>query len=89
MSFGRNLSKKWGKELLGTATKPGLNALKTTTKKVVHKAAEATGKFIWNKIADKIVKPKHVTEANLRNIERIIIPREKRDEILNELREVL
>ena len=33
-----------------------------------------------NKITDKIVKPKHVVE--------IIIPPEKREEILNELRQV-
>ena len=33
-----------------------------------------------NKITDKIVKPKHVEEIN--------IPPEKREEILNELRQV-
>ena len=41
--FGRNLSNKYGKNLLNTATKTGLDALKTTTKKVAHEAAEATG----------------------------------------------
>ena len=44
-----------------------LAALKTASKKVVHKAAEATGEFLRNKIADKIVKPKHVIDENLRN----------------------
>ena len=38
--------------------KTGLDALKTATKKVVYKVPEATGEFIGNKIADKIVKPK-------------------------------
>ena len=32
----------------------GLDSLKTASKKVVHKAAEATGEFIGNKMADKL-----------------------------------
>ena len=67
----------------------GLDALKTDSKKVTHKAAEATGEFIGNKISDKIVKPRHVTDENPRNIEEKIIPPEKRKEILNELGQVL
>ena len=55
-------------------------------KKVVHKAAIATGAFIGNKIAEKIVKPKHVIDENPRSVEEIITPPEKREEILNELR---
>ena len=42
-----------------------------------------------NKIADKIVKPKQAIDENPRNAEEIIIPLEKREEILNELRQVL
>ena len=57
--------------------------------KVVHYAAEATGKFIGNKIADKFVKLKPVPDMNLRDIEEILILQEKREEILNELRQVL
>ena len=63
---------------MNTATKTGLHALKTALKKVVHKAAEATGEFIGNKVADKIVKPKPAPEANSRNKKEIIIPPEKR-----------
>ena len=54
-SFERNLSNKYGEQLLDTATKTGLDALKTTSKKVVHQAAKATGAFIGNKIADKLL----------------------------------
>ena len=79
----RNLSNKKGKQLFDIATKTGLNALKTASKKVVHKAAEATGEFIGNKIADKIVKPKSVADANSTNIEEVIIPSEKRGKMLN------
>ena len=46
----------------------GLDALKTTSKKVFHKVAEATGEFTGNRIADKIVKPKHVIDENSRNV---------------------
>ena len=42
---------------------------KTASKKVVNKAAEATGEFTGNKITDKIVKPKPVLDVNSRNVE--------------------
>ena len=62
---------------MNTATKTGLNALKTATKKVVYKAAKATGEFIENMIANKTVKPKPKPDENLRDVEEIIIPPEK------------
>ena len=48
-------------------------------KKVVHKAAEATDRFMGNKIADKIMKPKLTADENSRNAEEIIISLEKRN----------
>ena len=77
-SLARNLSNKYGKHLLDTATKTGLDALKATSKKVVHKAAEGTGVSIGNKIAGKIVKPKPLPAENSRNVEEIIVPPGKR-----------
>ena len=65
LSVVRNLCNKYRKQLLDTAAKTGLDALKTASQKVVHKAAEATGDFIGNKIVDKIVKP----DENLRDVE--------------------
>ena len=64
------------------------DALKTTSKKVIHKAAEAGGEFIGNKITDKTVKQKPLPAKNSRNVEEIIIPPEKKKkkEIQNELR---
>ena len=79
MSFARNLTTKIEKKLLDTAAKIGLDALKTDSKKFVHKAAKATGKFIGNKIAAKFVKPKPVIEEYFRNIEEIVIPPEERN----------
>ena len=64
---------------MDAATKTGLDALKTASKKVVHKATEATGKFIGNTIADKIVKQKPVIDENSKIAEEIIIPPEKRE----------
>ena len=69
----------------------GLDALKTTSKKVVHKVAKGTRKFIGNKTEDavaqsndnKIVKTKPLIDTNSRNIEEITIPPEEREEILN------
>ena len=52
LAFVRNLSNKHRKQLLDT----GLNALKVASKKVFHKAAEATGEFTGNKIAIKLWK---------------------------------
>ena len=56
----------------------GLDALKTVSKKVVHKVAEATVKLIGNRIAEKIVKPKLLIDENPRNVEKIINPPEKK-----------
>ena len=89
LSFVRNLSKKYRKQLLDIATKTGLDALKIAPKKVVHKAAEATGEFVGKKIADKIVKPNPISAENSRNVEEIVISPEKREEIVNKLRKIL
>ena len=39
---------------MDTATKTGIDAAKTASKRVVQKTAEATGDLTGNKIADKI-----------------------------------
>ena len=63
----------------------GLNA----SKRIFHKAGEFSGKKIADPVTksnnDKIVKP----NENPRHFEEIIIPLEKRKEILNKLRKVL
>ena len=43
LSFGINLSNKYGKQFMDTDTQTELDAPKTASKKVVYKAAEATG----------------------------------------------
>ena len=62
---------------------------KTTSKKVVHKTAEATRGLIGNVIAQKIVKSKPVPETNPRNVGKIVISPEKMKAILSESRQLL
>ena len=69
LSFAKNLSVNYGKQLSDTATKTGLDALKTAFKKVVHKVADGTVEFIENKIAYKVLKPKRVPDVNSINVE--------------------
>ena len=39
---------------MGTLTKTGIDAVKSASKQVVQKTAEATGDLIGNKVADNI-----------------------------------
>ena len=52
--FARKCGDKYGKKLMDTATKIGIDAAKTASKRVVQKTAEATRDLIGNKITDKI-----------------------------------
>ena len=74
---------------MDTAAKTGLDALKVASKKVTHKTAKITGELIGIKIVEKVVKRKPVSDENLRDVEEVIIPPEKREQRSNELRQVL
>ena len=85
LSFARKFNNKYGKKLIDTATKTGIDAAKTTSKRVFQKTAEATGDLIGNKVADKITsigRPKEKTKET----EEINIPPEKRQQIIDDLR---
>ena len=49
------LSYKYGQTLFDSAKKSTTDAIKTSSKRAIQKAAEATGDLIGNKIADKII----------------------------------
>ena len=72
LSFAKNFGNKYGKKLMDTANKSGIDAAKTESKRVAQKTAEVTGDLIGNKIADKttlIDKPKEKgTKKNRRNL---------------------
>ena len=55
LSFARKLGNKYGKKLMDTATKTGMDAAKTASKRVVQKTEEATGYLIGNEIAEKLL----------------------------------
>ena len=54
LSFARKFGNKYGKKLMDTATKTGIDAAKIASKRVVQNTAEATRNLIGNKITDKI-----------------------------------
>ena len=70
-----------------TATKTGIDAAETASKRVVQKTSEATRDFIGNKIADKITslgKTKYLEKTN--KAEEIYIPTVKRQQIIDDLK---
>ena len=69
LSFARIFGDRYGKTLMNTATKTGIDAAKTASKRLVQKTSEGTGDLVGNKIADKIIsvgKTKSKVEENER-----------------------
>ena len=63
--ISKNLSGQYGLKFLDHAKKSGTDALKTSSKRVIKKTAEAAGDFIEYKIANKITKfSKNSQKAN-------------------------
>ena len=77
LSFARKFGDKYGKKLMNTVTKTGIDPAKTASKRLVQKTAEASGDLIGNKIADKITSVGKSKEK-LNKPEEIYIPTEKR-----------
>ena len=93
-NMGKSLSNKYGQKLLDSAKKSTTDAIKTASKRVIQKTAEATGDLIGNKITDEITSVSKKPNNNNNNNEdvkitthkkRYISP-EERQKILNELR---
>ena len=95
--MGKSLINKYGQKLRDSAKKSTTDAIKTTPKRAIQKAAEATGDLIGNKIADKITSvskkstkelPNDETEVDVERAtpkKRYISP-EERQQIIDELR---
>ena len=90
LSFARKFGDKYGRKLMDTARKTGIDAVKTASKRVVQKTVEATGNLIRNTIADKITslgKTKSKEKENETNKrQEIYIPPEKRQQIIDDLK---
>ena len=87
LSFARRFGHKYGKILMDTATKTGIDIAKTASQRVVRKTAEGTGDLIRNKIADKITswgKTKSKEKEGER--QEIYITPTKRQQIIDDLR---
>ena len=72
---------------MDTASKTGIDAAKTDSKRVVQKNTEATGDLIGNKIADKFTSLGK-TKSKEKEDERreMCIPPEKRQQIIDDIR---
>ena len=73
-NVGKGLSNKYGQNFLDSAKKSTTDVIKTASKKVIQKTAEATGDLIGNKIADKITSVSmelHSKKSNNNNINNI------------------
>ena len=87
LSFTRKFDDKYGKKIMDTATKTGIDAGKTTSKRGVQKTAEATRELIGNKIADKIDSvDKSKEKEKTKRAEEISIPPEKIQQIIDDLK---
>ena len=87
MSFARKFGDKYGKKLMDTATKTGIDAAKTASKRVVQKTAEATVDLIRNNLTDKITSiGKSKNDDKTKKIEEIYIPPEKRQQRIDDLK---
>ena len=92
-NMGKSLSNKYGQNLFDSAKKSFTDAIKTASKSVIQKTAEAAGGLIGNKIADKITSVSKKSDNNNNNEDveltthkkRYISP-EERQRIINELR---
>ena len=70
LSFVGTLGDKYGKKLKNNATKSGIDAAKSTSKRVVQKPADVKGDFMGNKIADQLTsvgKPKNKEKKDKTN----------------------
>ena len=81
LSFARKLGDKYGKKMIDTATKTGIDAAKTASKRLVQNTAEGTGDLIGNKITDKITSAAKSKEKPKEKPEEIYIP-PKKDKLL-------
>ena len=83
LSFAKKFVNQYGKKLMGTATKTGIDAAKMACKRINQKTAEATGDLTGNKIAGKITSIGKPKEKDKRKVtEEIYIPSEKDNKLL-------
>ena len=68
-NMGKTLSNKYAQKPLDSAKKSTTHAIKSASKKVIQKTAEATGNLIGNKTADEITTFSKTSPKELQNNE--------------------
>ena len=91
LDVGKSMKKKYGKKILDNSLNAGKDFAKIAGKKVLTKSAEATGDLIGNEIADRITKSarnkaQKEDDRIMEETQEIIIPPEKRDQIVKDLK---
>ena len=86
LSFARKCGDEYGKKIMDTATKTGIDVAKTASKRQVQKTAEGTGDLIGNKIADKITSIGNPKEKKNKQSSRNLYSIRKRQQIIDDLR---
>ena len=91
LDVGKSMKNKYGKKILDNSLSAGKDFAKIAGKKVLTKSAEAIGDFIGNKIADRITKSARNKEQKendriMEETQEIIIPPEKREQIVKDLK---
>ena len=87
----KSMKNKYGKKILDNSLSAGKDFAKIAGKKVLTKGVEATGDLIGNKIADRITKSARNKEQKeddriMEETQDIIIPPEKREQIIRDLK---
>ena len=91
LHVGKSMKKKYGKKILDNSLSAGKDFAKIAGKKVLTKSAEAIGDLIGNKIADRISKSAKNKEQKederiMEETQGIMIPPEKREQIIRDLK---
>ena len=86
-SFARKCGDKYGKKLMDTAIKAGIDAAKNSSKRVVQKTAKTAGDLVGNKKTNSLGKSKNKQkEYKTNEVEEIYFPPEKRQQVIDDLR---
>ena len=91
IDVGKNMSNKYSRKILDKSMDAGKDFAKVVGKKVLHKSAEARGEIIGNKIADRITrssrnKAQKEDDRVMEETQELIIPPEKREQIIRDLK---
>ena len=91
LDVGKSMKRKYDKKIVDNSLSAGKDFAKIAGKKVLTKSAKATGDMIGNKIADRITKStrnkaQKEDDRIMEETQEIIIPPEKREQIIRDLK---